>query len=84
VRPGVYLVLIFDGAEGGSHSTWDYFHVLGAAPITPERAGGASSTVVMRGDGNATLALLAAGFLGGLVVGSGATAVVRRKHRAEQ
>lgn len=32
VPPGVYLVLIFDGSEGGAHSTWDYLHVAGPAP----------------------------------------------------
>ncbi len=25
--PGIYLVLIFDGSEGGQHATWDYLHV---------------------------------------------------------
>lgn len=27
--PGLYLALIFDGSEGGSHATWDYVHVRG-------------------------------------------------------
>lgn len=26
--PGVYMVLIFDGGEGGAHNTWDYVHVI--------------------------------------------------------
>ena len=30
--PGLYLILIFDGSEGGVHYTWDYFHVLGREP----------------------------------------------------
>lgn len=25
--PGLYMVLIWDGGEGGSHNTWDYLHV---------------------------------------------------------
>jgi hypothetical protein len=25
--PGIYLLLIFDGGEGGTHATWDYLHV---------------------------------------------------------
>lgn len=25
--PGLYLVLVFDGSEGGAHATWDYVHV---------------------------------------------------------
>lgn len=28
--PGVYLVLIFDGNEGGAHNTWEYLHVIDA------------------------------------------------------
>ena len=27
---GVYMVLIFDGGEGGAHNTWDYLHVVDA------------------------------------------------------
>ena len=41
VPPGVYLVLIFDGSEGGAHSTWDYVHMGGPAPapaVTPAPA----------------------------------------------
>lgn len=34
-RPGLYLVMIFDGSEGGQHYTWDYFHVLGDASASP-------------------------------------------------
>jgi hypothetical protein len=33
--PGLYMVLIWDGEEGGAHSTWDYLHVAdpdGPAP----------------------------------------------------
>jgi len=26
---GLYMVLIFDGEEGGAHNTWDYLHVVG-------------------------------------------------------
>jgi hypothetical protein len=35
--PGVYLVLIFDGSERGTHTTWEYFHVLGRAPRSREQ-----------------------------------------------
>jgi hypothetical protein len=27
--PGIYFVLIFDGSEGGAHTTWDYLQVPG-------------------------------------------------------
>jgi hypothetical protein len=30
-RPGLYMVLIFDGGEGGAHNTWDYLHVIDPA-----------------------------------------------------
>lgn len=26
--PGVYMVLIFDGSEGGAHNSWEYLHVI--------------------------------------------------------
>lgn len=41
--PGVYLVLIFDGSEGGAHNSWEYLHVLDAVEraqsgvVTPRR-----------------------------------------------
>ena len=25
--PGIYLLLVFDGSEGGAQATWDYLHV---------------------------------------------------------
>jgi hypothetical protein len=31
---GLYMLLIYDGSEGGQHYTWDYFHVLGPEPAT--------------------------------------------------
>ena len=33
IPPGVYMVLIFDGGEGGAHNTWEYLHI-----IDPEQA----------------------------------------------
>ena len=34
--PGLYMVLILDGGEGGAHNTWDYLHVTDwNAPSTP-------------------------------------------------
>lgn len=86
VPPGIYLVLIFDGSEGGWHSTWDYFHVLGAAPSAAERPGAAerpaagSSTERTGGDDDLTLPALAASVLTGLVIGAGAVAVLGRRH----
>ena len=49
---GVYLVLIFDGGEGGAHNTWDYLHVIDldrstagvVARTAPDANAGASSS----------------------------------------
>jgi hypothetical protein len=96
VPPGVYLVLIFDGSEGGSHSTWDYFHVLGAAPSAAERPAAAerrvaakrraagSSTERTGSDGDLALPALGASVLTGLVIGAGAVAVLGRRHRGTE
>jgi hypothetical protein len=87
VPPGVYLVLIFDGSEGGSHSTWDYFHVLGAAPSAAEppaaveRPGAGSSSEGTSDDGDLALPSLAASVLAGVVIGAGAVAALGRRHR---
>ena len=35
--PGLYMVLIWDGEEGGAHNTWDYLHVTDRGE--PDRAG---------------------------------------------
>lgn len=32
--PGVYMVLIFDGSEGGAHNTWEYVHVISSDEAT--------------------------------------------------
>jgi len=37
VPPGLYMVLIWDGEEGGAHNTWDYLHVTERGD--PDRAG---------------------------------------------
>jgi hypothetical protein len=89
VPPGVYLVLIFDGSEGGSHTTWDYFHVLGVAPTsrhvttgesettTAHRAGPSSAS---KGGGNSiSPALLALGIVGGLALGAASVAALRKR-----
>ena len=73
----MYLVLIFDGSEGGTHSTWDYFHVLGAAPARLSASGRgepASAT-----ESGISPALLALGVLGGLILGAGTYAVLRKR-----
>jgi hypothetical protein len=81
VPPGVYLVLIFDGSEGGSHSTWDYFHVLGAAPATPGRPAVAPSSQVNNGEGDLKLVPLAAYVAAGVAIGAVAMALRGRLRR---
>jgi hypothetical protein len=78
VPPGVYLVLIFDGSEGGSHSTWDYFHVLGPAPASRPANRTAAEPTSATEDGTSP-AVLALGVLGGLILGVGTVAALRRR-----
>jgi len=33
--PGLYMVLVFDGEEGGAHNTWEYLHVVAAGQAPP-------------------------------------------------
>ncbi len=61
-RSGLYLVMIFDGSEGGQHYTWDYFHVLGPSPQSssepgPIREGDSDIVPALLGAGLATLAI---------------------------
>ncbi len=32
--PGVYMMLIFDGSEGGAHNSWEYLHVIDPGQAT--------------------------------------------------
>lgn len=68
--PGLYFVLVFDGSEGGAHTTWDYLQVRGR-PATRDGDGDAN------GDG-APIALVAAAAAGAAVLAAG---VVFRRRR---
>lgn len=46
--PGVYLVLILDGTEGGTHATWAYYHVLGRPPEPRKRATASTGALTRR------------------------------------
>jgi hypothetical protein len=72
--PGIYLVLMFDGSEGGTHSTWDYVQVRGR-PEPASTASGDSS------DDGANQAALAAAFGVG-VCASLVSLVLLRRRRA--
>lgn len=76
VRPGRYLVSIYDGSEGGAHYTWEYFRVTerqaeDAAPEASDQA-----PPVISGDtGVPVLTAVIAGVAGlllGLLVGGSA------------
>jgi hypothetical protein len=79
VPPGVYLVLIFDGSEGGTHTTWDYFHVLGPAPVA-RSAAAARRDVGAEDDDGIPPGVLAGGILAGVLAGAlGAHAFWKRR-----
>ena len=33
--PGLFMVLVFDGEEGGDHNTWEYLHVIDRSDSEP-------------------------------------------------
>ncbi len=53
--PGLYMVLVFDGEEGGAHNTWDYVHVADYENSTPGGVVARSTEVKDRGPGVAVV-----------------------------
>jgi hypothetical protein len=39
--PGVYLALVFDGSEGGTHATWDHVQVIDPRTLDDDASAGA-------------------------------------------
>jgi hypothetical protein len=78
VPPGIYLVLIFDGSEGGSHATWDYFHVLGPAQSAPRGRAIAKSGDDSEDEDELELVQPAGFVVAGFALGSAAAALRRR------
>jgi len=72
--PGIYLVLIYDGSEGGSHATWDYVQIRGR----PEPTATASGSSGAEGGGQGALAAA----FGVGVCASLVSLVVLRRRRA--
>ena len=72
--PGIYLVLIYDGSEGGSHATWDYVQIRGRPEPTATASGSSGA------DGGGQGALAAAFGVG--VCASLVSLVVLRRRRA--
>lgn len=75
--PGVYLILIYDGSEGGSHYTWDYFHVLGPGPLPSVRRPGEKH------DSDLVPALIGAGIAAAGAAGLAGLMNRRRERRRE-
>ena len=73
--PGRYLVSIYDGSEGGSHYTWEYFRVTERQTPTTARRPGSEATGV---SSLTVVAISLAAFASGLFVGWLARAKRRR------
>lgn len=81
--PGVYLMLLWDGEEGGAHNTWDYIHIFDASgtttrpetakPREPNRSGHSRVPVVVAAG---------LGFLAGAVAAALASSRRRRRSAA--
>lgn len=85
--PGIYFVLIFDGSEGGSHTTWDYVQVRGRPSPQPADATPSATPLRVRKDGvSDTTAVLggAAALVAGLLVGGVAVAYRMRSKAADR
>lgn len=67
--PGIYLVLVFDGSEGGHHTTWDYVQVPGKPSATVASTNGTAARETGRPwSPAAAILLLALGAFGGALV----------------
>ncbi len=89
---GLYMVLIFDGEEGGAHNTWDYLHVVdrarrksrqqpAATLPTRHRTRAPSATTESKTD--PALAALLGGAAGGIVTLIGVYLVARHRRGRE-
>ena len=87
---GLYMVLIFDGGEGGAHNTWDYVHVItdredhagvvGAASERRRAAGGADRAPGgTTGSGTPRWTVLGGAGAACLLIGAAGGAVLRRR-----
>lgn len=90
--PGLYMVLIWDGGEGGAHNTWDYLHVThreerdapGVVARRPDRpaqaeVGRRTPREPARPAGTTAWPLIAGAGLAGLVLGAAGGAAARRR-----
>lgn len=83
---GLYMVLIFDGGEGGAHNTWDYLHVIDLARNKPRQSPSATTPARQRtttaGSGSAIAAILG-GVAGATLALTSAYLIVRRRRRRQ-
>lgn len=89
---GLYMVLIFDGGEGGAHNTWDYVHVVDPARNQPrqqppaatpagQRTRTPSATTSSKTD--PALAALLGGAAGGILTITAVCLVARRRRQRD-
>ena len=76
--PGIYFVLVFDGSEGGAHTTWDYVQVRGRPKAQTEGAQHVQSGAGDDGSRGMTAVL---GVGGVALLAAAGLAVSRRRRR---
>ena len=79
--PGVYLVLIFDGGEGGAHSTWEYLHVVEPADRSGRGVIAWRADAPERDDGLSARAMLAGSAATAVAAGIALAVILRRRRR---
>jgi hypothetical protein len=89
---GLYMVLIFDGGEGGAHNTWDYLHVVDRArhepsrqptATTPTRQRAPTPSATTSSETDPALAALFGTAAGGILTLTGVYLVARRRRRRD-
>jgi hypothetical protein len=80
--PGRYLVLLYDGTEGGAHYSWDYIRVRSAPRSPPSAPPTAAATAPARRAGGLNGPVLVSVAALMLLVGAGVF-VSARKHRTD-
>lgn len=87
---GLYIVLIFDGEEGGSHNTWDYLHVRDwdrrdppqqQPATTPTRQPTRTPPAITNSTTDPALAALLGGVAGVILTLTGVYLAARRSRR---
>lgn len=81
--PGLHLVLVFDGEEGGAHNTWEYLHVIdlerAASPSATARTTGREAPAASASAGSLSWPLVALVAAAAFLAGAGTMAAARRR-----